>query len=273
MQHAINKANDFNLAINVNVTNINSANIHTAELLNDQNSNRSNPRQNQLLSQLGDLELSNFENQLELVYLLRNQILCESGDTPIYMYFPTTAIISIQYLTDMGSSSEVAVVGNDGVVGVSLFMSNTKTINQAQVYSEGYSYRLHAHLVKNLISHSNIMLTLLLRYSHSMFTQVAQIAVCNRHHSVDQQLSRRLLMSLDRINCNDIMMTQETIAKMLGVRRESVTEAALKLQDAGAIKYNRGHITVLNRKLLEKQSCECYAMNKKEHDKLSPCQS
>ena len=230
-----------------------------------------NPRQNHLLAALSEVELRSFETDLELTYVSRNEILCESGNTPTYMFFPTTAVVSLQYLTEMGSSSEVAVVGNDGVVGISLFMSGTKTINQAQVHSEGYGYRLRAQPAKRLINNSNTMLTMLLRYSQAMFTQVAQTAVCNRHHSVDQQLSRRLLMSLDRLSCNDIMMTQETIANMLGVRRESVTEAALKLQEAGAIKYSRGHITVLNRKLLEKRSCECYAMDKSEHDRHLPC--
>ncbi len=252
-----------------NVVNINHgtsykpANLRTAST--------ANPRQNHLLASLSEAELQSFEADLELVYVARNEILYESGETPSYMFFPTTAIVSLQYLTEMGSSSELAVVGNDGVVGVSLFMSGTKAINQAQVNSAGHGYRLRAQLAKKLINNSNTMLTMLLRYSQAMFTQVAQTAVCNRHHSVDQQLSRRLLLSLDRLSSNDIMMTQETIANMLGVRRESVTEAALKLQDAGAIKYSRGHITVLNRKLLEKRSCECYSMEQNQVVQSESC--
>ena len=229
--------------------------------------NPTNPRQNHLLATLSEAELRSFEADLELVHMSRNEILCESGDTPNYLYFPTTAVVSLQYLTEMGACSEVAVVGNDGVVGVSLFMPGTKAINQAQVHSEGLGYRLRAPVAKKLINNSTAMLAMLLRYSQAMFAQVAQTAVCNRHHSVDQQLSRRLLMSLDRLIGNDILMTQETIANMLGVRRESVTEAALKLQEAGAIKYSRGHITVLNRQLLENRSCECYTTDKKHTDR------
>lgn len=253
--------NQFESTNNSNVVNINQANSYAGTTVPAHNVSHADPRQNQILATLTDAELNSFVADLELVHLSRNQILCESNAIPNYMYFPTAAIVSLQYLTDMGSSSELAVVGNDGVVGISLLMSDSKAIHQAKVCGEGYCYRLPAHLVKNMASNCHGMLLTLLNYSQNMYVQASQTAVCNRHHSVDQQLSRRLLKSLDRVDCNVIMMTQETIANMLGVRRETVTEAALKLLNEGAIKYNRGHITVLNRQLLEKRSCECYLID------------
>ena len=225
-------------------------------------------QQNHLLASMSQNEWNLLEPDMEEVDLLLNQVLYESGKTPAYMYFPTTAIVSLLYMTENGASSEVAVVGNDGAVGMSLFFSGSNSPNQALVQTAGKGYRMRAQAAKNAIHHDGAMLNILLRYSQAMITQVTQTAVCNRHHTVDQQLSRRLLLSLDRLPSNQIAVTQETLASMLGVRRESVTDAALKLQNAGIISYKRGLITVLDRKALESRSCECYATTKNEQTRL-----
>ncbi len=228
------------------------------------------PRQNHLLAALPYSELSLWEHELELVDLTLGQILCEPGIKHTHVIFPTTAIVSLLYMTQEGTSSEIAVVGNDGVVGVSVFMGGNETPNQAMVQSAGQGYRLRTLAARNAVNRDGPLLNMLLRYTQTMITQISQTAVCNRHHSIDQQLCRRLLLGLDRLPSDDLVMTQELLASLLGVRRESVTTAALKLQEAGVINYSRGHITVLNRKLLEHRCCECYAMVKKEHDRLMP---
>lgn len=222
------------------------------------------PQENHLLAAISHDEWSMLEPEMEEVDLSLNQVLSESGKTPAYMYFPTTAIVSILYMTESGSSSEVAVIGNDGVVGISLVLSGSDSPNQALVQTAGKGYRMRAQAVKNAISRDGRILNILLRYSQAMITQVTQTAVCNRHHTIDQQLCRRLLLSLDRLSTNEISMTQEMLASMLGVRRESVTDAALKLQSAGIISYKRGLITILDRKALESRSCECYATSRNE---------
>ena len=226
------------------------------------------PQNNDLLAALSCDEWNELESEMEEVVLSHNQVLCEFGKTPTYLYFPTTAIVSLLYMTESGSSSEVAVVGNDGVVGISLVLSGGNSTSHALVQSAGKGYRMRAQAVKNAIKGNGSLLNILLRYSQSMITQVAQTAVCNRHHTIDQQLCRRLLLSLDLLNSNEIAITQETIASMLGVRRESVTDAALKLQSAGTINYKRGLITILDRTALETRSCECYRTSKKEQMRM-----
>ena len=225
-------------------------------------------QQNHLLAAMSQNEWSELEPDMEEVDFSVNQVLCESGKTPAYMYFPTTAIVSLLYMTESGASSEVAVVGNDGVVGISLVLSGSNSPNQALVQSAGKGYRMRAQAAKKTINRDGAMLNIMLRYSQAMITQVTQTAVCNRHHTIDQQLCRRLLLSLDRLPGNQIAMTQEMLASMLGVRRESVTDAALKLQNLGIISYKRGLITVLDRSALESRSCECYATTKNEQLRL-----
>ena len=225
-------------------------------------------QQNHLLAAMSQNEWNELEPDMEEVDFSVNQVLCESGKTPAYMYFPTTAIVSLLYMTENGASSEVAVVGNDGVVGISLVLSGSNSPNQALVQSAGKGYRMRALAAKNAMNRDGAMLNIMLRYSQAMITQVTQTAVCNRHHTIDQQLCRRLLLSLDRLPSNQIAMTQEMLAGMLGVRRESVTEAALKLQNLGIISYKRGLITVLDRSALESRSCECYATTKNEQLRL-----
>ena len=226
------------------------------------------PQNNDLLAAMSDEEWSELKPDMEEVVFSHNQVLCESGKTPAYMYFPTTAIVSLLYMTESGSSSEVAVVGNDGVVGISLVLSGGNSTSHALVQTAGRGYRMRAQAVKNAIKGDGPILKILLRYSQAMITQVAQTAVCNRHHTIDQQLCRRLLLSLDRLSTNEIAITQETLASMLGVRRESVTDAALKLQSTGIINYKRGLITILDRTALESRSCECYATSRKEQLRL-----
>jgi CRP-like cAMP-binding protein len=196
------------------------------------------------------------------------QVLYESGGQLQHVYFPTTSIVSLLYVLEDGSSAEIAVVGNEGVLGISLFMGGETTPSRAVVQSEGYGYRLSSRLLKAEFNRFGPMMHLLLRYTQALITQMAQTAVCNRHHSVDQQLCRWLLLSLDRLTGDELKMTQELIANMLGVRREGVTEAAGKLRDAGIIDYSRGHIKVLDRGRLERNVCECYAVVKKEFDRL-----
>lgn len=230
------------------------------------------PRHNHLLAAFPSAEWQRWQCLLEPVELRVGQVLFEPGRAPAYVYFPTTAVVSLVYMTQDGETAEIAVVGNEGVVGVSLFMGGDVTPQQARVQSAGTAYRLSAHAVKNALEFSNPILKLMLSYTHAVFSQVSQTAVCNRFHTIDQQLSRRLLQGLDRATSNELLMTQEGMASLLGVRREGVTAAALKLQHEGAIQYSRGHIVVHNRQRLEQHACECYAFSKKAYFKLLPLQ-
>jgi len=230
----------------------------------------STPVQNQLLAYLPAAEQQRWFPKLERVDMPLGQVMYEAGVTLKYVYFPTTAIVSLLGVMESGASAEIAVVGNEGVVGVSLFMGGDSTSSRGVVQSAGTGYRLAAQLMKNEFNKAGPVLHLLLRYTQALITQMSQTAVCNRHHSLDQQLCRWLLLTLDRLAGNEIVMTQELIANMLGVRREGVTEGALKLQKAGLIRYVRGHITVLDRKALERRSCECYAVVKREYVRLLP---
>jgi len=207
---------------------------------------------------------------LEFMEMPLGHVLYESGGSLQYVYFPTDSIISLLYVMEDGASAEIAVVGNEGMVGVALFMGGETTPNRAIVQVAGSAYRLRGPFLKQEFSRSGALQHLLLRYTQALLTQMAQTAVCNRHHSVDQQLCRWLLLSLDRLPSNELTMTQELIGNMLGVRREGVTAAAGKLQAAGAIHYSRGHITVLDRSMLEERCCECYAVVKREFDRLLP---
>jgi CRP-like cAMP-binding protein len=225
---------------------------------------------NHLLAALPHAESQRWLPFLESVDLPLGQVLYESGITLTHVYFPTTAIISLLYVMENGASAELAVVGNEGIVGISLFMGGESTSSRAVVQSAGKGFRLKAQMLKEEFNRAGAVLHLLLRYTQALITQMSQTAVCNRHHSLDQQLCRWLLLSLDRLEGNQLVMTQELIANMLGVRREGVTEGALKLQHAGLIQYARGHIMVLDRAALERRSCECYAVVKKEYDRLLP---
>ncbi len=198
------------------------------------------------------------------------KVLYESGGTLTHVYFPTTAIVSLLYVMEDGASAEIAVVGNEGIVGISLFMGGESTPSRAVVQSAGQGLRLSATMMMMEFNRAGPVLHLLLRYTQALITQMAQTAVCNRHHTLDQQLCRWLLLSLDRLQSDELVMTQELIANMLGVRREGVTEAAGRLQQAGLINYTRGRITVLDRRGVEARSCECYAVVKKEYDRLLP---
>jgi CRP-like cAMP-binding protein len=229
----------------------------------------SDPTQNQLVAALPKDDRQRWLSQLEPVPLDLGQVLYEPGDTMSHVYFPTTAIVSLLYVMESGASAEIAVVGNDGLVGISLFMGGESTSNRAVVQSAGQGYRLASQAIKEEFKRIPV-LHLLLRYTQALITQMSQTAVCNRHHTLDQQLCRWLLLSLDRLHGNELVMTQELIANMLGVRRQGVTEAAHKLQEAGLIRYARGRISVLDRKGLEKRTCECYAVVKKEYDRLLP---
>ncbi|MDP1740660.1 MAG: Crp/Fnr family transcriptional regulator [Polaromonas sp.] len=228
------------------------------------------PKKNTLLAALPDAEWQRWLPQLEWVDMPLGQVLYESGATLSHVYFPTTAIISMLYVLENGSSAEIAVVGNEGLVGISLFMGGESTPSRAVVQSAGKGFRLPAQALKEEFNRGGPVLHLLLRYTQALITQMSQTAVCNRHHSLDQQLCRWLLLSLDRLDGNELVMTQELISNMLGVRREGVTEAALQVQAAGLIRYSRGRITVLDRPGLEKRSCECYGVVKKEYDRLLP---
>ena len=227
------------------------------------------PKINQLLAALPSSEWSRWLPQLEYVHLPLGKVLYEAGGLQSHVYFPTTTIVSLLYVMENGASAEIAVVGNEGLVGVSLFMGGESTTSRAVVQSAGGAFRLKAAIMKEEFDHVPV-LHLLLRYTQALITQMAQTAVCNRHHSLDQQLCRWLLLSLDRLAGNELVMTQELIANMLGVRREGVTEGALKLQKSGLIKYARGRITVLDRPGLESRSCECYSVVKVEYDRLLP---
>lgn len=219
------------------------------------------------------MEWARWEPQLEKVELKLGQVLYESGTTMRHVYFPTNAIVSLLYVMENGASAEIAVVGHEGVVGISIFMGGGSTPSRAVVQSAGWGFRLRAAAIKEEFDRSSPVMHLMLRYTQALITQMAQTAVCNRHHSLDQQLCRWLLLSLDRLEGNDLVMTQELIANMLGVRREGVTEGALKLQKAGLISYARGHIKVLDRPGLERRTCECYSVVKKEYDRLLPART
>jgi CRP-like cAMP-binding protein len=228
------------------------------------------PKSNHLLGALPDAEYERLLPYLEHVAMPLGEVIYESGGELRYVYFPTDSIVSLLYVMENGASAEIAVVGNDGIIGVALFMGGGSMPNRAVVQSAGHAYRLRGQLLMHEFNRYEGMLHLLLRYTQSLITQMAQTAVCNRHHSVDQQLCRWLLLSLDRLPSNELQMTQELIANMLGVRREGVTEAAGKLQQAGLIQYSRGRITVLNRPGLEERVCECYQVVKAESDRLLP---
>jgi CRP-like cAMP-binding protein len=231
---------------------------------------RPDPHQNHLLDALPANDFARIEPHLELIPMKLGDVLYEPGAKLRYVYFPTTSIVSLLYVMKDGASAEIAIVGNEGILGISLFMGGETTPSRAVVQSAGYGFRLKSQLLKNEFGRFGPTLHLLLRYTQALITQMSQTAVCNRHHSVDQQLCRWLLLSLDRLASNELTMTQELIANMLGVRREGVTEAAGKLQDAGLIQYRRGKITVLDRPGLEERSCECYQVVKTELDRLLP---
>ena len=226
------------------------------------------PTQNHLLAALPAAEFERLSPHLEPIPMPLGEVLYESGAQLHHVYFPTTAIVSLLYVLEDGASAEIAVVGNEGILGISLFMGGDTTPSRAVVQSAGHGYRLKAERLKQEFNRAGPVLRLLLRYTQALITQMTQTAVCNRHHSIEQQLCRWLLLSLDRLSSDSLTMTQELIANMLGVRREGVTEAAGKLQRAGLIRYSRGRIEVLDRPGLEKAVCECYAVVKKEYDRL-----
>lgn len=228
------------------------------------------PLQNHLVAALRGEDRERLIKHLELVELPLGEVLYESGAQMRHVYFPTTAIVSLLYVMEDGASAEIAIAGNDGIVGIALFMGGESTPSRAVVQSAGMAYRMKGQQLKEEFNRGGPLQHLLLRYTQALLTQMAQTAVCNRHHSLDQQLCRWLLLSIDRLVTNELVMTQELIANMLGVRREGVTEAAGNLQKAGLISYRRGHITVLDRKGLENRTCECYAVVKKEYARLLP---
>ena len=226
------------------------------------------PQQNHLLASLPVADLELFASHLELVPMPLGQMLYEPGTQLRHAYFPTTSIVSLHYVTETGASAETAGVGNEGVVGVSLFMGGDTTPSSAVVQTAGHAYRLDRHLLQSEFNRAGSLQRLLLRYTQALMTQMAQSAVCNRHHSVEQQLCRWLLLTMDRVPMRELVMTQELVASMLGVRRESVTEAAGNLQNGGYIRDRRGHIAVLDRAGLETRVCECYGVVKKELARL-----
>ncbi|EEG09616.1 Crp/Fnr family transcriptional regulator [Pseudogulbenkiania ferrooxidans] len=228
------------------------------------------PQQNHLLAALPAEVLNRLIPYLELEELPLGKVLYESGDALRHVFFPTDAIVSLLYVMESGASAEISVVGNEGLVGIAVFMGGESTPSRAIVQSAGHAFRLAGPRFKDEVNRHTELLQLMLRYTQALITQMAQTAVCNRHHSIDQQLCRWLLLSLDRLPSNQLTMTQELIANMLGVRREGVTDAAGKLQKLGVIEYSRGHITVLDRPKLEQLCCECYAVVKKETDRLLP---
>jgi len=226
------------------------------------------PNQNHLLAALPTEEFERLSAHLELVSMPIGKMLYEPNEQLQHAYFPTTCIVSLHYVMESGASAETAGVGNEGVVGVSLFMGGNTTSSSAVVQTAGYAYRLERRLLKQEFDRAGALQRLLLRYTQALMTQMTQTSVCNRHHSVEQQLCRWLLLTLDRLPTNELVMTQELVASMLGVRREGITEAAGNLQRAGYINYRRGHISVLNRSGLEAHTCECYAIVKKEMSRL-----
>ena len=231
-------------------------------------SSTNDPNQNHLLAALLDAEFDRLAPHLELIPMPLGDVIYESGGKLNYVYFPTTSIVSLHYLLENGGSSEIAGVGNEGVLGISLFMGGDTTPSRAVVQTGGFGYRLRSAVLMEEFNRAGPVLRLLLRYTQALITQMSQTAVCNRHHSVEQQLCRWLLLTLDRLPSNELTMTQELIANMLGVRREGVTEAAGRLQSYGYISYRRGHITVLDRKGLERDVCECYGVVKTETARL-----
>lgn len=226
------------------------------------------PNQNHILAAMPNAEFERIVPHLELIPMLLGDVLHESGGKQPYVYFPVTSIISVHYVLENGGSSEIAGVGNEGLLGITLLMSGTTSPSRAVVQTGGYGYRLNASILIEEFNRAGPVMRLLLRYMQAALTQVSQTAVCNRHHSVLQQLCRWLLLTLDRLPTHELTMTQELISNMLGVRREAVTEAAGKLQALGFIRNRRGHITVLDRAGLERQVCECYGVVKKEHIRL-----
>jgi CRP-like cAMP-binding protein len=231
---------------------------------------QTDPKTNRLVAALPEATFARWNTHLEPVRLTLGEVLYESGNTLEHVYFPTTAIVSLLYVMENGDSAEIAVVGNEGVVGISLFMGGESTPSRGVVQSAGWGFRMTAAAIKDEFNQFSPVMHLLLRYTQALITQMAQTAVCNRHHSLEQQLCRWLLLSLDRLQGDELVMTQELIANMLGVRREGVTEAARRLQEAQLITYARGHIKVLDRVGLERRSCECYAVVRKEYDRLLP---
>jgi len=226
------------------------------------------PNQNHLLAALPVEVFERITHHLELVSLPLGEVLYESGGQLQHVYFPTTSILSLHYVMENGATAEIAGVGNEGVLGISIFMGGNTTPSRATVQTGGYGYRLKGQLMMEEFNRAGPMMRLMLRYTQALMTQMSQTAVCNRHHSVEQQLCRWLLLTLDRLPSNELTMTQELVASMLGVRREGITEIAGNLQRAGLISYRRGHITVLDRLGLESRSCECYNVVKKEFHRL-----
>ncbi|HSC67798.1 MAG TPA: Crp/Fnr family transcriptional regulator [Cellvibrio sp.] len=229
-----------------------------------------NPQKNHLIDALSVETQSRLLPHLELVQLKQGKVICESGDVMRHVYFPVDSVVSLLYVTRDGDSTEISLVGNEGFVGIALFMGGDSTPSRAVVQSTGYAYRLPARKFKEELAHHGDMQELMLRYTQSLITQMAQTAVCNRHHSINQQLCKFLLLMLDRLSDNHLLLTQEVIANMLGVRREGVTDAAGKLQKLGVIEYTRGRINVLDRSALENLTCECYKIVKEETDRLLP---
>jgi len=227
-----------------------------------------NPNQNHLLAALPTADFERLNEHLELVPMPIGKMLYEPNEQLQYAYFPTTCIVSLHYVMESGASAETAGVGNEGIVGVSLFMGGNTTSSSAVVQTGGYAYRLDRRLLKQEFDRGEILQKLLLRYTQALMTQMTQTSVCNRHHSIEQQLCRWLLLTLDRLSTNDLIMTQELVASMLGVRREGITEAAGNLQRAGFINYRRGHISIVSRIGLEAHTCECYSIVKKEMSRL-----
>jgi CRP-like cAMP-binding protein len=225
---------------------------------------------NNLLAVLPDAELARMAPHLVLVDMPLGQVVYESGDRLDHVYFPTTCIVSLLYVMEDGASAEIAIVGNEGMIGISIFMGGETTPSRAIVQSAGQAYQLDSRVLKDEFRRAGPVQRVLLRYTQALITQMAQTAVCNRHHSIDQHLCRWLLLSLDRLSSNELKITQELIANMLGVRRPGVSEAAMKLQEAGLIRYSYGHIEVLDRRGLEKRVCECYSVVKREFDRLLP---
>src|SRR5580765_3339733 len=228
------------------------------------------PRANQLLASLPEPDYQSLAVQLERVPMPLGMAVYESGGAQGFVYFPIDSIVSLLYVLENGASAEIAITGNEGLVGISLFMGGESTPSRAVVQSKGNGYRLRASVLKTEFALGGHLQYLALRYTQALITQMAQTAACNRHHTLDQQLCRWLLLSRDRLRGDELLMTQELIANMLGVRREGVTAAALQLQQAGLIRYTRGHITLLDRGGLERRCCECYAVVKKEYERLLP---
>lgn len=227
-------------------------------------------QQNQMLATLPDDVQERLYPHMELVELTPGKVLYESGDTLRYVYFPTNSVVSLLHVTASGASAEISVVGNEGLIGIPLLMGGGSTNNKALVQSAGHAYRLLGRRIKEEFNRHGVLLHTVLRYTQALITQMSQTAACNRHHTIDQRLCRWLLLSLDRVDGDELMMTQELIANMLGVRREGVTEAAGRLQRMGVIEYHRGHIQLLDRAQLETLSCECYAVVRKESERLLP---